>query len=92
MKFKQIFEKKFKVDRDIFVPANEFIVFIDSEEKFSLKRRGESWGVKGMTDGKWDKKPNYEYKYFNGAEVLDRMIDDGWNVTDVNFIKQIINK
>lgn len=86
--FKELILKTKKVKwsdetRKEYVQANEFVVFIKHQPKFKFKLRGMSWiqFEYDATSGEWIREPGTKKKLFNGAEVLDSLIDAGWEVT-----------
>lgn len=78
------------------VRANEFSVFIKGIERFRFTGgKGKFWrraerrfGIDAETYGEWEKPTkSYQTVHFNGAEIIDMMIDKGWEVSHVEVIK-----
>ena len=89
--FKELFES-FKINRDELVPSKKFIVYIDNKERFKLTNRGTKWIEEEMSsqssaeEKKWTKNGT-KFNHFNGAEVIDNYINQGYNVTKVEVQK-----
>jgi len=87
--------KRVMSKRDDLINAKEFEL-IDIENRFKFVKKGSKWehwnfgnpnrgdswegySKEGMDKGK--------FKDFSGADILDRFIDDGYEIIDVKVIK-----
>lgn len=76
------------------VPANEFVVFVEGDEKFHFKggkgkfwRKSELYANNNWDDPEWTRfEKSYDTAGWNPAMIVDLLIEHGWEVTDVVII------
>lgn len=87
--FKELFTESYEVNRKKLVPSKEFSIYVDGEETYKLKVSGSGWRVtkkysqSSNETKEWVTDKKVTFKHFNGAEIVDRYVNDGDNVTDV---------
>lgn len=93
---KQILESLYSTEknRSKLVPANEFIVSIEGKERYHYKggntkfwKRSEMYSSNNTIEPTWQKFVRAHDTMLNPAEIVDILIDKGYEVTDVKIVK-----
>ncbi len=92
--FKEIFQEKYKIPKDDgpLIRANEFIVSVNGKEKFHYKggktsywKRSEKYASSTSTGPEWEKFAKNSSTDANAKMIVQWLMDDGFDVSDVDI-------
>ena len=75
------------------MPANEFIIYIEGKERWHYKggkgkfwKKSEKYSPNNFDEPVWQKFTRRRETTLNPANIVEILLDAGWEVTDVKII------